>query len=140
MGDRIRLPNRRISYTCELEFNEQLYLVTAGFDIIKEDLNISLREVFIKGGEKRGVKVGQDMYCIIDDASVLISIALQFEVPLLAMAKSMSRIPLTPLQLTGLDKPEGNQPHRQPTSILGAVIDLLIMMEEETKKALADAK
>ena len=139
MGDRIRLPNRRISYTCELEFNEQLYLVTAGFHI-KDESDIILREVFIKGGEKRGVKVGQDMHCIIDDASVLISIALQFEIPLLAMAKSMSRIPLTPLQLTGLDKPEGDQPQRQPTSIIGAVIDLLIMMQEETKKAVADAK
>ena len=79
---RRRLPNCRPSETRTLTVGGQQFMVMAGFD--PEDGRP--REVFLAGA-----KDGTDMAAILDDASVVISVALQHRVPA-ALAKSVARV------------------------------------------------
>lgn len=127
---RTRLPNRRPSVTRELEFAGKKYLVSAGFDTVERPTRCIgpkqeqvILEVFITGA-----KTGQDVQSIIEDASVLISLALQYGATPAAIAKSMGRVPTGPVSPADLDRSDG-PPDRVPASIIGAVADLLVEME-----------
>ena len=117
---RTRLPNRRPSVTRELEFAGKTYLVSAGFDDALE-----LHEVFISGA-----KTGQDVMNIIEDASVVVSLALQYGATPAAIARSMGRVPSGPISPADLDRSDG-QADRVPASIIGAVADLLVEMADK---------
>lgn len=122
---RTRLQNRRLAVTRELEFAGKTYLVSAGFDTSDGSAPV-LREVFIAGA-----KTGQDVRNIVEDASVLISLALQYGATPQAVARSMARLPFAPLAPADLDRPDGGAPQRHPASIIGAVADLLVEMASE---------
>lgn len=121
---RTRLKNRRPAVTRELMFGGKPYLVSAGFDT-SADPPI-LREVFITGS-----KTGQDVTNIIEDASVLISLALQYGATPTALARSMGRLPVGPVMPADLDRSDGGAGARAPSSLIGAVADLLVEMAGE---------
>jgi hypothetical protein len=84
-----------------------MVFVSAGYDDFGR-----LRETFIRGGGR----VGSDRDFLLDDIAVLISRELQHDDSLDSMAAGMGR------DKTG-----------QPTSLIGAVIDLLVTMQVERK-------
>jgi hypothetical protein len=65
---RERLPNRRPSITVDLDWNGHAFAITAGYA-----LNGRVHEVFASG-----LRGGSDMQRLVEDACVMISIALQF--------------------------------------------------------------
>jgi hypothetical protein len=81
---------------------------TVGFDEIGQPA-----EIFIAGA-----KDGAGLAAILDDAAVVISIALQHGIPARALAKSIARIP------ENLDGPA-----TKAASVIGAALDLLIACE-----------
>lgn len=82
---RRRLPNRRSSVTHDVAIGNAVVVATVG-------LNESgaPAEVFLSGA-----KDGSGLAAILDDASVIISIALQHGISARALAKSISRLPET---------------------------------------------
>ena len=122
---RARLPNRRPALTREIEFGGQRFKVTAGFHktTIDGQPGYLVREVFVKGGGRQG----QDLANIVEDVAVLISLRLQYGVPVEALARSMGRVPLGPVTPAALDRPGPTA----PASIVGAVLDLLLEMQAE---------
>jgi hypothetical protein len=108
---RTKLPNRREHETEILEWGGPPssatceVFVSAGYDDFDR-----LRETFIRGGGR----VGSDRDFLLDDIAVLISRELQHDDSLHSMAAAMGR------NETG-----------QPTSLIGAVIDLLVTMQVE---------
>lgn len=128
---RTRLPNRRPSVTREIEFGGRRFAVTAGFDVPDAGQQVILREVFTKGASSGDAKEGQDLANIIDDASVMVSLALQYGARPAALAKSVGRLPSAPLTPGDLDRSDGGAPAREPASIIGAIVDLLVELETE---------
>jgi hypothetical protein len=107
---RSKLPNRRQHETAILEWGPPggatcEVFVSAGYDDLGQ-----VRETFIRGGGR----VGSDRDFLLDDIAVLISRELQHDDSLDSMAAGMGR------DETG-----------QPTSLIGAVIDLLVTMQVE---------
>ena len=80
---RTPLPARRQNQTVEVDFAGQRVIVCMGFDPAG-----AVREVFAAGH-----KAGSDMQHVIDDACVIISIALQHGITAEALAKSLGRVP-----------------------------------------------
>ena len=114
---RARLPNRRPSHVETLEVDGQVITACVGFDPTTDQP----REVFLNGG-----KEGSQFDAMLADAATIISVALQYGVPLDALAKSVGRIPnaaTTPGSLNQLTI------GTLPTSALGAALDLLIAHE-----------
>jgi len=70
---RQRLHNRRHNVTNVIETMTEKYYVSFGIDPRTRDIG----EVFI-----RGSKIGSDMDILLDDATVVLSLALQYGVPL----------------------------------------------------------
>jgi hypothetical protein len=66
---REKLPPRRPCVTRVLETERDRYYINFGYDPVSG----AIREVFIKGS-----KIGSDMDILLDDASLLLSLALQF--------------------------------------------------------------
>ena len=112
---RRRLPNRRPSITQTIEVGGQAFVATIGF--APEDG--SPREVFLDGAT-----TGSDLAAILDDASVVLSVALQFGIPPAALARSVGRLPIVPLAPPYLSQPS-NDGRKAPASIIGAALDLL---------------
>jgi hypothetical protein len=107
---RTRLPNRREHETEILEWGPPgrapcKVFVPDGYDDFGR-----LRETFIRGGGR----VGSDRDFLLDDIAVLISRELQHDDSLASMAAGM-----------------GRNEAGQPTSLIGAVIDLLVTMQVE---------
>jgi hypothetical protein len=107
---RTRLPNRRQHETEILEWGPPgratfNVFVSAGYDHLGR-----LREAFVRVGGR----VGSDRDFLLDDLAVLISRELQYEDSLDAMAAGM-----------------GRDEAGQPTSLVGAVVDLLVKMQAE---------
>ncbi len=100
MGERRRLPNRRWCSTQELHHLGTAYHVT-----IAVYADGQPGEVFIEGA-----KIGSAMSHLVHEVAVLISIAMQYQVPVPVMAAAVARV--------GVD----GAPH----SIAGAVLDLII--------------
>ena len=99
------LPTRRHAETFDMKFGAHTadYTITLGF---YDDGRLG--EVFIDGA-----KSGSDMAATIHDAATLVSIALQYGVPLGTMRHAVSR--------TGEEN--------QPATIIGAVLDKISTME-----------
>lgn len=128
---RTRLPNRRPSVTREIEFGNRRFSVTAGFHVADGGQLVILREVFAKGASSGDAKEGQDLSNMIDDVCVVISIGLQCGTTAYALAKSMGRLPSTPVIPADLDRSDGGAPARAPASVIGAIVDLLVELEAE---------
>ncbi len=75
-----------------------------------------------------GAKDGTDLAAILDDASVVLSVALQFGIPATALARSVARLPAVPLAPPYLDRPSNGR-ERQPASVIGAALDLVKSLE-----------
>ena len=116
---RRRLPQRRPAVTCGLDAppggSAQLS-ATVGLDEDGRPL-----EVFLAGA-----KDGSGLAAILDDASVVISVALQYGVPAPALAKSVARIP---------ERLDG--PAVKAASVIGAALDLVIALSSEELEASA---
>ena len=80
---RARLPNRRPAVTQDIEVGGHRFTASVGFD--EHD---RAKEVFLSGA-----KDGTDLAAILDDASVVLSVALQFGIPAAALARSVARLP-----------------------------------------------
>ena len=76
---RQRLPNRRPAITHTLEHNGDRYHISIGYDLYAKP-----KEVFI-----RGSKTGSDMDHLLDDAAVVVSIALQNGINVAQMKRSL---------------------------------------------------
>ncbi len=111
---RVRLPNRRPSHVETLEVDGQVITACVGFD----PATGQPREVFLNGG-----KEGSQFDAMLADAATIISVALQYGVPVAALAKSVGRVPNAPTTPDSLDQLNAGS---QPTSALGAALDLLI--------------
>ncbi len=94
-------------------------MATVGFD--PED--DSPRELFLKAG-----KEGSLLKALLDDAAVVISIALQCGVSAETLARSVGRVPATPLTPAELDHAQGR---KVPASPIGAALDLITTLENE---------
>jgi hypothetical protein len=102
---RLALPNRRPSVVLEAEWESIPFSVTIGFD----PATAMPRAVFadtLKGGQ---------MQATLADTCVLISLALQYGIPAVALAKSLSRVP---------DVMEGGgaEKHGSPIGVIVALI------------------
>ncbi len=116
---RSRLPNRRPAYTETLEVDGQAFEATVGCD--PEDG--SPRELFLTAG-----KEGSMLNALLADAAVVISVALQHGVPAAALAKSVGRLPASPVAPADLDLAPGQ---KVPASPIGAALDLLCEFERK---------
>ena len=103
---RRRLPNRRNAITETLIIGNMTLTASIGLDETGRPA-----EVFLSGA-----KDGSGLAAILDDASVVISIALQHGIPAKALAKSISRAP----DYAGVIK---------AASVIGAVLDLVTEYE-----------
>jgi hypothetical protein len=99
MPDRRTLPLRRAVQTFDLHHAEQAYQVSVGYF---DDLTPA--EVFVNGA-----KVGSGVEAIARDAAVLLSISMQYGVPLKVLGGAITR------DAAG-----------HPSSIIGAVVDKLL--------------
>jgi len=109
---RTRLPSRRHAETQDLEIGGMRFAATVGFTE-----GGCPAEVFLTGA-----KDGSGMAAIIEDASVVISVALQHGVPATALAKSIARVPE---QLDG--------PAVKAASVIGAALDLIAAVSAEAR-------
>lgn len=105
MAERAPLPYRRQNQAVEVDFGDQRLTVCMGFD-----LDGAVREVFAAGH-----KAGSDMQHVIDDACVIISIALQHGIVVAALAKSLGRVPV----------PRLGKDSDAPASPIGAILEAL---------------
>ena len=104
---RARLPNRRPAVTQDIEVGGHRFTASVGFD--EHD---RAKEVFLSGA-----KDGTDLAAILDDASVVLSVALQFGIPAAALARSVARLPAVPL--SGCFLPRRRARQVPPTASLG---------------------
>ena len=111
---RQKLNNRRLTYTRVIDTGADKYYASFGLD----DSDLTFREVFI-----RGSKIGSDMEILLDDASVVLSLALQYGLPLEQLLHSLN---------TGRE--EGG------TSILAKVIAVMNEETNEIQKAVANSR
>ena len=114
---RARLPNRRMSESRDITVDGRTFYVMVGYDASAKP-----RELFI-----RDAKPGSTIGTLLDDASVVISLALQSGVSPADLAHSMSRAPAAPVMPSDLDRGDD----RNPESIIGAAIDLLVSLENQ---------
>ena len=117
MSTRGRLPNRRPSHLETLEVDGQVITACIGFD----PATGQPREVFLNGG-----KEGSQFDAMLADAATIISVSLQYGVPITALGRSVGRIPNAATTRGSLDQLSAGS---QPTSALGAALDLLIEHE-----------
>ena len=97
---RVRLPDRRPSFTTVLVYENNPYSVTLGFDVRHD----RIAEVFT-----HGAKVGSGMDRLLDDVCVALSLLLQHGAEPEPLASSMGRL--------------GDG--KSPASIIGALADLI---------------
>jgi hypothetical protein len=105
---RQRLPNRRPAMTEDIDVGHTRLTATIGFDPKGDPA-----EVFLSGA-----KDGSGMAVILEDVAVVISLALQHDIPARVLGKSIARQP------ESLDGPS-----TAAASPIGAVLDLLSRYE-----------
>ncbi len=88
MNIRKRLPNRRPAHTETLQVDGQAFTATVGFDPESDQP----RELFMSAG-----KEGSMLSALLADAAVVISVALQHGVAGEALARSVGRLPASPV-------------------------------------------
>ena len=114
---RARLPNRRPSHLETLEVDGQTITACVGFDPATN----RPCEVFLNGG-----KEGSQVDAMLADAATVISVALQYGVPLDALAKSVGRAPNASTMPGSLDQLNAGS---AAASAIGAALDLLLAHE-----------
>ena len=115
--ERQRLPDRRDSRIETLEVAGQQFQACIGFC----PETGQPREVFLNGG-----KEGSEFDAMLADAATCISVALQFGVPIHALAKSVGRAP----DLSTMPgSPDQLKAGHQPATAIGAALDFLISYE-----------
>lgn len=100
MTERHTLPPRRLTETFELVHADKRYTISVGFFPGRR----AVAEVFVSG-----TKVGSDVEGVARDGAVILSIAMQYNVPLSVIAGAITR----------------TQDGR-PMTIVGAVVDRLV--------------
>ncbi|WP_158966231.1 TSCPD domain-containing protein [Chachezhania sediminis] len=110
MSTRNRLPNRRPSLTVSVDWQNHAFALTVGVD--PRDGRLS--EVFYADGQKSGTALQHT----VQDACVIISVALQHGVPIADLTHSLGRVP-------GAMGVEG------PASPVGAVAEALAALDAE---------
>lgn len=108
---RKRLPARRQSETRSFVWRGSALAVTVGFD----PATGAIREVFASG-----YLVGSDMHATIDDACVIVSIALQRGARPAELLRSLGTVP---------DRRDASTVE-EPASVLGAVVRALMAFED----------
>ncbi len=116
---RTRLPNRRDNRIEALEVAGQRFEACVGFD----PETGAPREIFLNGG-----KEGSQVDALLSDAATCISVALQFGVPIRALAKSVGRSPDLSTVPGSLDQLNAGS---EPASPIGAALDLLCRTTEK---------
>ena len=121
---RRRLDNRRPLDRETLSVDGHDYIVDAGIEIHTG----AVRELFL-----HAIKPGSALDIILDDAATVISIALQFGVPIEALARSVARRPAAaPSSPEDLDRLGIAAAHRlPPASAIGGALDFLLRVESE---------
>jgi hypothetical protein len=104
---RRRLPNRRNTLTEDIELGNMVIAASIGLDDAGRP-----KELFMSGA-----KDGSGMSAILNDASVVISVALQHGIPPSMLAKSISRAPDCYGTVTA-------------SSVIGRALDLITQYEE----------
>ncbi len=117
MPERSRLPNRRPSHLEALEMDGQVITACIGFD----PATGQPREIFLNGG-----KEGSQFDAMLADAATIISVALQYGVPVAALAKSVGRAPDLSTMPGSINQLNAGS---EPASPIGAALDLLIAHE-----------
>ena len=105
MTTRQRLPQRRPNQTVELTHDNMAFSVTLGYDPATGEP----REIFTHGS-----KVGSQLDGLIDDACILLSVALQYGIKASSLAGSMG--------YHGINN--------EPSSIIGRLVNLLAEQEQ----------
>jgi hypothetical protein len=95
---RRRLPNRRPALNRTITADNHCLEVSVGID----PADGQPRKIFLDG-----TKDGGELAAILDDASVVISVALQHGISAAALAKSVARIPLAPVMPADLAEAAG---------------------------------
>jgi hypothetical protein len=108
MSNRTRLPNRRPALTEIITVGGREFAATVGFDRRGRP-----KEIF-----RAGAREGSDLQFVIADASIVISLALQYGVPAQALAASMSRLAVARPGEGGV-----------AASVIGPAVDLLARIE-----------
>ena len=116
--ERQRLPNRRDNRHATVELSGQQFNICIGLDPETGQPH----ELFLNGG-----KEGSQVDALFSDAAIIISIALQYGVPIQALAKSVGRSPNLSTMPGSLDQLAAGS---QAASPIGAAIDLLIEHEK----------
>ena len=118
MNIRKKLPNRRPAHTEILQTDGQAFTASVGFD----PESGQPRELFLTAG-----KEGSMLNALLADAAVVISVALQSGVSAVALAKSVGRLPASPVAPVDLDRALGQ---KVPASPIGSALDLLRRFEK----------
>jgi len=104
--DRKKLPHRRPNITGVMQWAGRHITVTIGYDPVSGNA----REVFASGA-----RFGSDVQAVIDDACVVISLALQFGVEPVGLSRSLGTMP------------NPYDPEREErSSVIGVIVDYLI--------------
>jgi ribonucleoside-diphosphate reductase alpha chain len=128
---RDRMPNRRPAAVLRLSVPGDLgapvgLTIQAGYDPAGR-----VREVFVaRTGAETVLKSGQ-FGAVLEDAAVIVSVALQHGVPLDALRKSLARRPLHEAPPRPI---EGGQALAAPASLLGALLDALADLDGEVAR------
>ena len=112
MADRARLPHRRPNVSGQVRWNGIEIAVTVGYDPVTGEA----REVFASGS-----RFGSDLQAVIDDACVVISLALQFGARPADLSRSLGTIP-------SLYDPEQSE----CASVIGAIVQHVIAEAQQT--------
>lgn len=121
---RHRLPDRRPAVTRAVIVDGREVVVSIGYDPV----TAQPAEVFLSGA-----KEGSAVQSLLDDATVVLSVALQHGVPAAALARSIARQPGRPLAPPYIDIPADPAQPRPPATIIGAALDALVAAEEESR-------
>lgn len=114
MNTRRRLTNRRPNFSRVIEHDGQTYNATIGLDYYGGRVS----EVFLSAE-----KEGSGMSALLGDIAVVISVALQWGVPVEALAKSVGRVRIAPIKPEEIDAPDMST--TRPASAIGATLDAL---------------
>jgi hypothetical protein len=111
--ERRRLPNRRPAETVAIEVDGIIFTASVGFGVDGRPAELFLG----------GAKDGSGMAAILNDAAVIISLALQHGISAAALAKSVARVP---------DVLDG--PAVRAASVIGAALDLVASYEAAARR------
>lgn len=114
---RKRLPNRRDNHVETLVVGGLEFTATVGFDPATD----RPRELFLDGG-----KGGSHFAALLADVATTISVAIQYGVPIPALAKSVGRAPDTSTEPGSHAQLAAGS---DPASAIGAALDLLCRLE-----------